>query len=107
MDRLIIWTELDSSDIETIVRYTARRNPRAAAAIGLGLYRRAQILVTHPEAGSPLNELCKSEWRKLVFRRWKIIYRISGVEIVIGRVWPAAMGEIEFEEPLPSEEHEQ
>jgi plasmid stabilization system protein ParE len=43
MDRKIIWTETSSSDIEAIVRYIARRDPKAAARIGLGIYDRAQI----------------------------------------------------------------
>jgi plasmid stabilization system protein ParE len=45
MDRKIIWTEKSSSDIEAIVRYIARRDPKAAARIGLGIYDRAQTLV--------------------------------------------------------------
>ena len=42
MDRKIIWTEKSSSDIEAIVRYIARRDPKAAARIGLGIYDRVQ-----------------------------------------------------------------
>ena len=52
MDRKLIWTEKASSDIEAIVRYIARRDPSAAARIGLGIYDRAQILLHHPEAGT-------------------------------------------------------
>ena len=70
MDRQIIWTEKSSSDIEAIVRYIARRDPKAAARIGLGIYERVQILLQHPEAGTVLDELRDSGWRKLIFRRW-------------------------------------
>jgi toxin ParE1/3/4 len=100
MDRKIIWTEKSSSDIEAIVRYIARRDPKAAARIGLGIYDRAQILVQHPEAGTTLDELRDGGWRKLIFRRWKIVYAIRGDNIIIGRVWPAAMGEADLETPL-------
>ena len=41
----LIWTERASSDIEAIVRYIARRNPKAATSIGLGNYHRAQLLL--------------------------------------------------------------
>ena len=48
MDRKLVWTEqASSSDIEAIVRYIARRDPPAAARIGLGIYDRAQILLQH------------------------------------------------------------
>jgi plasmid stabilization system protein ParE len=100
MERRIIWTERASSDIEAIVRYIARRNPGAARSIGLGIYDRVQILVEHPEAGSALVELRSGGWRKLIFRRWKIIYSVRGEDIIVGRVWPAAMGEADLETPL-------
>src|SRR2546427_829556 len=100
MDRKLIWTECASSDIEVIVRYIARRNPNSASQIGLGIYERAQILLQHPEAGTILDELREGGWRKLVYRRWKIVYSIRGDDIIIGRVWPAAMGEADLETPL-------
>jgi plasmid stabilization system protein ParE len=100
MDCKLIWTEKASSDIEAIVRYIARRNPNGAARIGFGIYDRAQILIQHPEAGTILDELREGGWRKLIFRRWKIVYTIRGDAIIIGRVWPAAMGEADLQTPL-------
>ena len=100
MDRKLVWTEKSSSDIEAIVRYIARRDPKAASRIGLCIYDRAQILIEHPEAGTILDELRDAGWRKLIFRRWKIVYTIRGDVIIIGRVWPAALGEADFQTPL-------
>jgi len=96
----LIWTERASADIEAIVRYAARRNPEAAASIGLGIFERAQLLLSHPEAGTILDELREGGWRKLVFRRWKIIYTLRDGTLIIGRVWPAALGEADLESPL-------
>ena len=100
MERKLVWTERASSDIEAIVRYIARRDPSAAARIGLGIYDRVQILVQNPEAGSTLEELRGGGWRKLIFRRWKIVYTIHGEDIIVGRGWPSAMGEADLETPL-------
>jgi len=100
MDNKLIWTERASSDIEAIVRYIARRNKKAATEIGFGIYERAQILVQHPEAGTILDGLSENGWRKLIYRKRKIVYTIRREEIIIGRVWPAAMGEADFETPL-------
>jgi plasmid stabilization system protein ParE len=100
MERRIIWTERASADIEAIVRYIARRDPDAAGRIGMGIYDRAQILLGNPEVGSVLDELREGGWRKLIYRRWKIIYLTRGEEIIVGRVWPAAMGEADLEKPL-------
>lgn len=66
MDRRLIWTEKASSDIEAIVRYIARRDPKAASKIGFGIFDRVQILLQHPEAGSILDELRGSGWHKLI-----------------------------------------
>lgn len=96
----LIWTERASADIEAIVRYIGRHNPQAATSIGLGIYDRAQLLITHPLAGTFLDELRDGGWRKLIFRRWKIIYTIRDGTIVVGRVWPAALGDADLETPL-------
>ena len=100
MERKIVWTERASGDIEAIVRYIARRDPTAACRIGVGIYDRVQILQENPEAGSILDELRAGGWRKLIFRRWKIIYTLRDETIIVGRVWPAAMGEADLETPL-------
>jgi len=100
MGEALVWTERASADIEAIVRYIARRNPRAASAIGFGIYERVQLLLTHPQAGSMLDELREGGWRKLIYRRWKIIYTIRDEVVIVGRVWPAALGEADLTTPL-------
>jgi plasmid stabilization system protein ParE len=100
MDRKLVWTERASSDIEAIVRYIARRDPKAASRIGRGIYDRVQILLDHPCAGSVLDELRNGDWHKLIFQRWKIIYTVRDEVIIIGRIWPAAMGEADLQTPL-------
>ena len=99
----ILWTERASADIEAIVRYIARRDPAAAGRIGRGLYARVQILLENPEAGSVLDELREGGWRKLIYRRWKIIYTVRESALIVGRVWPAAMGEADLTTPLESD----
>jgi hypothetical protein len=53
-----------------------------------------------PEAGTILDELREGSWRRLIFRRWKIVYTIRADDIIVGRVWPAATGEADLETPL-------
>ncbi len=97
----ILWTERASADLEAIVRYIARRNPEAAGRIGRGIYNRVQILLENPEAGSGLDELRDGGWRKLIYQRWKIIFTVREKAVIVGRVWPAAMGEADLTTPLP------
>ena len=100
MDRELVWTARASDDIAAIIRYIAQDDPAAAARVGFGIYERAQILLQHPEAGSRLEDLPAGGWRKLTFRRGKLIYAIRAEKIVIGRIWPAALGEADLETPL-------
>lgn len=101
MDFKIIWTEKSLSDLEAIVRYIARvsRSSAIAKNLGLGLYRKVQILSAHPEAGSVLQEKNDPLWRKLIYKNWKIAYRIdhSHQIVYIYRIWHAAQDEIEID----------
>jgi hypothetical protein len=40
------------------------------------------------------------DWRKLIYRRWKLVYTARGDAVIVGRVWPAAMSEADLEKPL-------
>ena len=100
----IQWTERASADLESLVRYISRRDPKAAGRIGMGIYKEAQVLLEYPEMGSYLDELRDQGWRKLIFRRWKIIYTYRQGVIIIGRIWPAAMGDADLTTPLPDED---
>jgi plasmid stabilization system protein ParE len=86
--------------LEAIVRYIARRDPRAASSVGTGIYDRVEILLQQPEAGSVVGELREEGWRQLIFRRWKIVYQHQADAVTIGRIWPVAMGEIDLDAPL-------
>jgi plasmid stabilization system protein ParE len=63
MERELRWTERASSDIEAIVRYVARRDPQAAGRIGMGIYDRAQELLSHAKLGSLEASLHDRSWR--------------------------------------------
>lgn len=100
MDHHLIWTTTATADLEAIVRYIARRNPTAAAEIGLGIIERVEILITHPLAGSALHEPTDGPYRKLIFRNWKIIYSFRNGDVIIMRIWPAALGAVDFDRPI-------
>jgi len=96
----LIWTLKASADLEAIIRYLAPRNPDAARRIGQGILERVEMLATHPLAGSALHEPTDGPYRKLVFENWKIIYSFRNDDIIIMRVWPAALGPVDFDRHL-------
>lgn len=82
------------SDLENIVIYIARHNTDAAARVGYGLIARAELLAQFPEMGRVVPEFGQTNLREIVYRTYRIIYRIKSndqlVEIV--RFWHAARG---------------
>ena len=99
MDFKLIWSESSIEDLGGIVRFIALRDGRdIAREVGFGIYDRAQILTRHPEAGSILPEKEDSRWRKLIYRSWKIAYRIDrdAKAVHVIRVWHAALGEVDL-----------
>ena len=100
MDFKLIWSESAIEDLAAIVRFIALRDgPDVARQIGFGIYDRAQILTRHPEAGSVLPEKQDARWRKLIFKSWKIAYRIDGEArvVYVVRVWHASRNEIDIQ----------
>jgi len=99
VDFKLIWSESAIEDLGGIVRFISlREGPDVARKVGFGIYERAQILVQHPEAGPILPEKEYAQWRKLIFRSWKIAYRIDrqAKAVYVIRVWHSAQEDIDL-----------
>jgi plasmid stabilization system protein ParE len=83
-----------TADLESLVRYIARHNPDAAARLGFELVTHAENLANFPEIGRCVPEFCQPDLREIIYRSYRIIYRVrkpqETVEIV--RFWHAARG---------------
>lgn len=81
-------------DLERIIAFIALDNVVAAERIGNQLLDAAMSLRTFPERGRVVPEFQRSDLREIVFRSYRIIYRLSGesrcVEVV--RFWHGARG---------------
>ncbi len=100
MDFKLIWSESAIQDLGAIVRFIALRDgSEVARRMGFGIYDLAQVLTRHPEAGSVLGEKQDAKWRKLIFKSWKIAYRIDQEArvVYVVRVWHAARNEIDIQ----------
>ena len=100
MDFKLIWSESSIEDLGGIVPFIPLRDgSQMARQIGFGIYDRAQVLTRHPEAGSVLAEKQDARWRKLIFKSWKIAYRIDREArvVYVVRVWHAARNEIDIQ----------
>ena len=76
-------------DLERIVGYIALDDVAAAARMGNQLLDAALSLTTFPERGRMVPEL-----REIVFRSYRIIYRVNSVDnsLEVVRFWHGARG---------------
>ena len=82
------------SDLERIVAYITLRNPPAAERMGNRLLDAALSLEKLPERGRIVPEFQRPALREVVFRSYRIIYRVNSAEqsVEIVRFWHAARG---------------
>jgi plasmid stabilization system protein ParE len=82
------------TDLADIVRYVARHNSDAAARLGYELITRAESLADFPELGRMVPEFRQPELREIIFRSYRIIFRMNNTDqsLEIVRFWHGARG---------------
>ncbi|HEY2328243.1 MAG TPA: type II toxin-antitoxin system RelE/ParE family toxin [Verrucomicrobiae bacterium] len=95
MDYKIIFSEPAIADLESIIRFIAKDNPSAAASFGAKLIGSVRHLATFPRMGRIVPEKNDEDIREVIFKPYRIFYRVKDeirvIEIV--RFWHAARGE--------------
>jgi toxin ParE1/3/4 len=97
MDFKVTWSPSARSDLKEIISYLAEDNVEIARHFGYSLIESTKSLVLFPKRGRIVPELKNPEIREIIFKSYRIIYRLKEsqglVEIV--RVWHAARGKPE------------
>ncbi len=90
----VIITESATEDLSQIVSYAARNNSAAAMRLGYALLARFQVLERYPFFGRVLPEHDGVEWRELIYKKWRLIYRVDERNKIIhaARIWHGARG---------------
>ena len=98
MDFKVILSPRSIQDLQEVVRYISLDNPVAAQQFGLSLIDKARSLGSFPDRGRLVPELANPEFRELVFRSYRIVYRVRRETKVmeISRFWHAARGSPEI-----------
>ncbi|HEY1172024.1 MAG TPA: type II toxin-antitoxin system RelE/ParE family toxin [Verrucomicrobiae bacterium] len=79
-------------DIESIVRHIAlQASPQIAEAFGVKLVGKALSLEALPLRGRVVPEV-GMPFREIIFRSYRIVFRIVGERVEIVRFWHAARG---------------
>jgi plasmid stabilization system protein ParE len=94
MDFKVFLSDDALSDLERSVAYIAPHNAVAAERMGNKLLDTALSLCTFPERGRMVPEFRRPELREIIFRSYRIIYRINHADqsLEIVRFWHGARG---------------
>jgi toxin ParE1/3/4 len=90
----VIFGARSRSDLKEIVT-TIRRlcdSSEIAERFGLKLIHKALSLSTLPERGRNVPELGYPDVREIIYKNYRIVYRIRGQQIQVLRFWHAARG---------------
>ncbi len=81
-------TEHAQDDLEHVYYYIAADNPNNAANFVLQLEKKVYSLNTFPERHPliPENEFFRTDYRHLVYKKYRIIYRVIGDAVFILRI---------------------
>jgi plasmid stabilization system protein ParE len=94
MDFKVLISDDALRDLERIVAYIAPHNPVAAERIGNQLIDAALSLRKLPARGRIVPEFERPELHEIIFRSYRVIYRLNEVEkfVEIVRFWHGARG---------------
>lgn len=85
--RELVWSNVAFARLIEIRDGLAEKNPRAATELLRLLLSRAQQLVDFPNLGRMVPELSGSEFRELIEKPYRIVYRVRGETVEIATVF--------------------
>jgi toxin ParE1/3/4 len=99
----IVWSQQARDDLQAIVLFIAQDNPAVAESFGYQLMSKVDLLMQFPLAGRVVPEENDETIREIVFRPYRIIYKVMPDEQIIGiaRVWHGARGDPDIPSSLP------
>jgi plasmid stabilization system protein ParE len=79
----IVWAPLAIERASEEAAFIAADKPGAAERWLSGLFKAVDRLATFPLSGARLRELPNSEYRQLVHKSHRVVYRVSGETVII------------------------
>lgn len=86
MDQLI-WSETAIKDLNSIAEYIATDSEDAAQKFVQELINKANSLLLQPGKGRPIPEDIPGNYRQILYKSYRIIYKIHKRDIVISSVY--------------------
>jgi toxin ParE1/3/4 len=79
----IIWSPLALERVAEIASWIAQDSPAAAVRTIDGLFAAVSRLARFPESGRHVPELERTDLREVIYRKYRIIYRVAADHVAI------------------------
>ena len=82
----VVWSNVAENDLKKIIEYIADDSPPNALRVFKDIKQKASSLYTFPERGRIVPELVDQgimQYRELVISPWRILYRISEMNVFV------------------------
>ncbi len=83
----LIWSERAITDLNSIGEYIALDSEYAAKKLIKELLEKANILSIHPGKGRPIPENIPGNYRQILHKSYRVIYRIEKETVIISSVY--------------------
>ena len=86
----IVWLTKANNDLIDIYNYISKDSIYYAMKTVNEIINKVEILHIFPYSGRILNDIVNEEYRELIYKSYRIIYKIKISTIYIQRVWHSA-----------------
>lgn len=86
----IVWLTKANNDLIDIYNYISKDSIYYAMKTVNEIINKVEILCIFPYSGRILNDIVNEEYRELIYKSYRIIYKIKISTIYIHRVWHSA-----------------
>ncbi len=86
----IVWLTKANNDLIDIYNYISKDSIYYAMKTVNEIINKVEILHIFPYSGRILNDIVNEEYRELIYKSYRIIYKIKISTIYIHRVWHSA-----------------
>ena len=83
----LIWADRAIKDLNSIAEYIASDSEQAAIFFVQELIKKADILASHPGKGRPIPENIPGNYRQILYKSYRIIYKVDKERIIISSVY--------------------
>jgi toxin ParE1/3/4 len=73
----VIWTQPALTDLNNIIEYVSKDSKYYASKLTKAIFELTGKLALYPTIGKPVSELKPSAYKEILFKKYRIIYRIE------------------------------